>query len=293
MDDLNPETHMTESKARPAVVVGIDGSEAAIRAARWAVRAAVGRNLPLRLIYVIEPGSEAVRLEAEYAGIALREARAAVTTSGQEVDVETGIRYGRIDAVLAQESCNAEMICVGTGDVDSDSDDLSDRPAHTTASDLTRSARCRVVVVGQLDEEPPAEPGCLAVVIDESSTAELMLQDAFREARLRNCALMVLDVGAPTLDVSLNHRISRWQASYPDVPVHCLALRTDVIAFLEQCASSISTTFVDGSDSDWAARLIATRVDGSVSQSHRHGLRHAGLAGAASLDGELTSLSGS
>jgi nucleotide-binding universal stress UspA family protein len=123
---------MNEPKARPPIVVGIDGSDAAIRAARWAVDAAVSRNLPLRLIYVIEPGSEAVRLEVEYAGIALREARGAVTTSGQHVEVETAVRRGEIDAVLAQESRSAEMICIGTGNVDDDFDDFVDWPAGTT-----------------------------------------------------------------------------------------------------------------------------------------------------------------
>lgn len=60
------------------MVVGIDGSQSAIRAAEWAVDEAAGRGAPLRLIHVIEPGSEAVRLETEYAEASLRAARAAV-----------------------------------------------------------------------------------------------------------------------------------------------------------------------------------------------------------------------
>jgi nucleotide-binding universal stress UspA family protein len=39
----------------PTVVVGVDGSKAAIDAARWAVHEAVRRDIPLRLVYVIEP----------------------------------------------------------------------------------------------------------------------------------------------------------------------------------------------------------------------------------------------
>ena len=39
----------------PSVVVGIDGSRSAVNAALWAVDEAVGRDIPLRLIYAIDP----------------------------------------------------------------------------------------------------------------------------------------------------------------------------------------------------------------------------------------------
>jgi len=40
----------------PSVVVGIDGSRAAVRAALWAVDAAVSRDIPLRLVVRHPPG---------------------------------------------------------------------------------------------------------------------------------------------------------------------------------------------------------------------------------------------
>ena len=46
---------MNESAAPPSIVVGIDGSKAAIGAALWAVDEAVSRDIPLRLLYAIEP----------------------------------------------------------------------------------------------------------------------------------------------------------------------------------------------------------------------------------------------
>lgn len=39
----------------PAVVVGIDGSRTAVDAALWAVDEAVSRDIPLRLVYAIDP----------------------------------------------------------------------------------------------------------------------------------------------------------------------------------------------------------------------------------------------
>ena len=41
----------------PTVVVGIDGSRSAVDAALWAVDEAVGRDIPLRLVYAVDPNT--------------------------------------------------------------------------------------------------------------------------------------------------------------------------------------------------------------------------------------------
>jgi nucleotide-binding universal stress UspA family protein len=46
---------MNDKHAPSAVVVGIDGSPPAIRAAQWAIDEAVSRSVPLRLVYVTKP----------------------------------------------------------------------------------------------------------------------------------------------------------------------------------------------------------------------------------------------
>lgn len=46
---------MSDPRPARAVVVGIDGSRAATHAALWAVDEAVNRDIPLRLVYVIDP----------------------------------------------------------------------------------------------------------------------------------------------------------------------------------------------------------------------------------------------
>ena len=46
---------MNETSKPPSIVVGIDGSKAAVHAALWAVDEAVSRDIPLRLLYAIEP----------------------------------------------------------------------------------------------------------------------------------------------------------------------------------------------------------------------------------------------
>ena len=49
---------MTRTQPPRSIVVGIDGSDAGLRAARWAVDEAANRGLALRLVHVIEPGSK-------------------------------------------------------------------------------------------------------------------------------------------------------------------------------------------------------------------------------------------
>lgn len=46
---------MNQSHKPPSIVVGIDGSKPAVQAALWAVDEAASRDIPLRLLYAIEP----------------------------------------------------------------------------------------------------------------------------------------------------------------------------------------------------------------------------------------------
>lgn len=133
--------HQTSSPSLPPVVVGIDGSESAIRAAEWAAAEAVNRGVPLRLVHVIEPGSEAVRLEAEYAEIALRAARDAITAPGRRLEVEAVVVHGDISAVLIEESRHAALMCVGSSGVDHP----NRMPLGSAARDMARSAHWSII----------------------------------------------------------------------------------------------------------------------------------------------------
>lgn len=46
---------MKDTDAASTVVVGIDGSDTAIRAAQWALDEVVSRSATMRLVYVITP----------------------------------------------------------------------------------------------------------------------------------------------------------------------------------------------------------------------------------------------
>ena len=66
---------MSEQFTPPSIVVGIDGSRTAVRAALWAIDEAVSRDVPLRLVGAAN--SPAERAEAE---LAVRSAAAAVAS---------------------------------------------------------------------------------------------------------------------------------------------------------------------------------------------------------------------
>ncbi len=179
---------MIHTDCPTSIVVGIDGSEAAVRAAQWAVDEAMSRDLPLRLLHIIEPGSEAVRLENEYAQIALETARGAVELLSPRVHVQTAIKRGGIDAVLARESRTAELICIGA----SASESLDEPSGRSTSAAFARSARCPVVVVGNAGEPVASEIGCVAVIVDGSESDDLMLRDAWAQASIRKYSVLAM-----------------------------------------------------------------------------------------------------
>jgi len=107
-------------KASAPVTVGVDGSDAALNAAKWAVDEAISRDVPLRIVHVTHiegaPASpqDAFRLDVQYAESSLRAATAAVEGTGKPVKIETDILWGSPDTALINESRNASLVCVGS-----------------------------------------------------------------------------------------------------------------------------------------------------------------------------------
>ena len=90
---------MSTIQSAPAVVVGVDGSRTAIHAALWAVDEAVSRDIPLRLVYVIDPlqasGDGSHDGRHSIARAALYDAYRAVDATGKPVKMETDVLSGQ------------------------------------------------------------------------------------------------------------------------------------------------------------------------------------------------------
>ncbi|WP_407689437.1 universal stress protein [Mycobacterium sp. HUMS_1102779] len=220
------------------VVVGVDGSKAATDAARWAVDEAVGRDIPLRLVYVIEP-SDPVGAEVETGGhaaarSALRDAQRAVEATGKPVKIETEILTGKPLVALMEESRAAAMICVGA---------LGLNHAHhgvgSLAAAVAASALCPVAVIRRAPGRP-AHRQVSRVVVEADNAA--LLRFAFDEARLRRAPLCAISVSATAgpdntdgrrlAQAELRRRIAPWEHLYPDVPVESGVVRGTVDKYL-------------------------------------------------------------
>ena len=175
--------------ASPAVVVGIDGSRSAVGAALWAVDEAVSRDIPLRLVYAIDPGdtadadSDDAARELATAEIAVRHAYTAVESTDKPVKIEIEILQKNPTRALIDSSRWAALLCVGSIGLKHSSQGR----IGSTAAALAAAAHCPVAVVHGYDHDR-ASQGWVVAELDESSTLDGVLQCALEEARLRGAA---------------------------------------------------------------------------------------------------------
>jgi nucleotide-binding universal stress UspA family protein len=230
---------MRELFPAPAVVVGVDGSKAATHAARWAVDEAIGRDIPLRLVYVIDPldpyALRAREDELAAAHSALHDAQRGAGAAGQSVKIETEILWGKPLTKLMVESRSAAMICVG-----SIGRNHACRCGGTVAAVLARSALCPVAVIqGRMGRS--ATPQVSSVVAEADNGA--VLRHAFEEARLRGAPLRAISISRVAAtgragdenrlaQAQLTRRVARWTRLYPDVQVESVIVRGSAERYL-------------------------------------------------------------
>ncbi|APE18807.1 universal stress protein UspA [Mycobacterium sp. WY10] len=245
----------------PSIVVGVDGSRGAVRAALWAIDEAVSRDLPLRLIYAIDSsGAEPVDPQQEphllaAAELAVRRAAEAVEVTGRPVKLDIDILPGRPIATLVDASRWAAMICVGeVGLKHFDSDRIG-----STATALVTAAHCPVAIV-RGEDRIGRDPGWIIVELDESPDSAAVLQFGVQEARLRGAPLRVLgawqsrytDVhdshavsdGNRMVRAQLDRRLSHWKKQYPDLDARPVAIHGNVLHYLAKHADSIQLVVV-------------------------------------------------
>ncbi|BBA88972.1 universal stress protein [Mycobacterium pseudoshottsii] len=221
-----------------SVVAGINGSQAAINAAKWAVDEAISRQLPLRLVYIIpsqQTGSvHAPDWELERAERALAEAEGAVQSDGHPIEVETVVRAGEPAQVLIDESQETALICVGTARRGPATDGL----LGPTAAALVRGAHCPVAVIRTNPDGSPTELGVIAVVLNDDADNDEVVHAAMEEGRRRHAVVRQID-----------RRLDSWVRRYPDVPVQVVASGTGARS-VENHSSAIDLAVVGEADAD-------------------------------------------
>ncbi|BBX97046.1 universal stress protein [Mycobacterium lacus] len=257
--------------------MGIDGSDAAINAAKWAVAEAASRDIPMRLIHAIpepQPGAPEgdAGLDLEFAETALRTAAAEVHAMGQPIKVEAEVVRGPSDRALIDESRNAEMVCVGSVGIGW----VARKVLGSTADAVARQAHCPVAIIRTTRDGSPvgSDSGWIAVVVDDSAGNDAVLEHGFREAQLRGTPILAL--GAWRWGVGeipyrqLNRRLGPWVSRYPDVHVRPAAARRGVAEFLAGTEEPIQLAVVGSGAAGDVARMIGPATP--------HVRRHAGCS---------------
>jgi nucleotide-binding universal stress UspA family protein len=243
------------------IVVGIDGSDAAINAAKWAVAEATSRDIPLRLIYAIperRPAENAgdESLDFEYGETALRVACSALHAMGEPVKIEAELVQGPPDTALIKESERAAMICIGSVGLTP----LVLKILGSTAESVAKNAHCPVAVIRRVHQSDEPASGSIAVVVDDSPGNDAVLEHGFREARLREAPILALGVWRWGLGEipyeQLNSRLGRWVTEYPEVHVRPAAARNGAPEFLANTQERLDLAVVGSADAGKVARMV-------------------------------------
>lgn len=224
-----------------------------MRAALWAIDEAVSRDIPLRLVYAIEPSSSDADPQDEVrrlasAELAVRYAANAVEATERPVKVEVEILPGQPIATLVDASRAAAMICVGeVGLKHFDHDRIG-----TTATTLVTTAHCPVAIVRGSERAAGPGPGWVVVELDESPDSAAVLQFGVAEARLRKAPLRVLGSWRAQLD----RRLSHWTHQYPDLDARPVAVHGSVLNYLAKHGEEIQLVVVGARNAEGVEELF-------------------------------------
>ncbi|TNC21836.1 universal stress protein [Amycolatopsis alkalitolerans] len=237
-----------------AILVGVDGSDSALHATRWAAHEAVRRHTPLHLFHacVLPPLGPHVTAATE-AGVTetlieqghqwLRLAKGVAWEAEPGVEVRTELRVGLAAGELIGESAHALLVVLGSRGLGG----FKGMLVGSVSSGVAAHGHCPVVVVrGRLPGDAPPEGGPVVVGVDGSEVSDSAVAFAFEEASLRNVPLVAvhtwIDVSvaetwsALPFDVDweavaederrlLAERMAGWQEKYPEVEVRQRVVR--------------------------------------------------------------------
>jgi nucleotide-binding universal stress UspA family protein len=231
-----------------SVVVGVDGSRAAIRAAGWAVDEVAGTDVPLRLLYVAPTNPSVNPVEARAALAAaeevVHEAYSAVEAMGKPVKVETELLEGQPVPALIAASRSTGLLCVG----DTGAAQHPEGWLGSTARELAQSAHCSVAIVrGDHDDTGGTDPRWIVACVDGLPEGVDVLDLALAEAQRRHARLRVVTergAGDSGGEVLLDPHLVRCRDGYPDVHVDAAVLQGSFRDYLAEHAAFIQLVMV-------------------------------------------------
>lgn len=241
------------SETLASVIVGIDGSDAAINAALWAADEAVSRGLPLRLIYVTKshhPSADDYYQDIHRAEASLRAAQAAVVATGKQVKIETDMLTGPPGAALVAESREAELICVGSVRIGRYARSI----LGSTATELAEKAHCRVAIIRLQTDERNHDIHWIVIKMDDSTQNADVIADAMFEAKLRHAPVLAL--GDRRDRTELERKVEKWARRYPDVHIYPIADDPDVAGFVRHHDEPVQLVVIGASQVGELAEIL-------------------------------------
>jgi nucleotide-binding universal stress UspA family protein len=237
------------------IVVGIDGSDSARRAAMWAAAEAARRRVPLKLVtavstaaftYVdgfVPPSDFFESLESEARGL-LSATRSDVRQKYPNLDVQLDLRAGHPVTTLIEESDKAGLVVLGSRDLDG----VHRLLAGSTAVGVAGHSRCPVAVVrARVPGGAVPCSGPVVVGVDGAPASESAVSVAFEEASARGVELVAVHAWIEFASDTeyryarqyvtdwrpietreyelLAERLAGWQEKYPDVSVQRVVSR--------------------------------------------------------------------
>lgn len=260
----------------PSVVVGIDGSRAALDAALWAVDEAVSRDIPLRLVYAIDStdnsatDTQGAARKLATAELSVRYAFTAVESTEKPVKIEVEILQGHPTRALMDASRGAAMLCVGSIGLNH----FTEGRVGSTAATLVARAHCPVAMIRQQGGATSSKPGWVVVEVDESVDSSV-LQLGVEEAQLRGAPLRVMTAlrsrftdihdahtaseGNRQVRANLDRSLACWRRRYPDLDLRSVAVNGSAVNYLAKHAGDIQLVVMGcGDRSDVGALLGPT-----------------------------------
>lgn len=233
------------------IVVGVDGSPAALEAVRWGARTAARHRAPLELVHAagfpdllagtLVPPHPDLKMLLRKKGLEYLHLASEFAEAAADVDVRTRLDVDTAATALLDASSSARMLVLGA----SGRSQLSNLITGSVAITLSTRAQCPTVIVrGSGWETSRNLP--VVVGIDGSPTSERAIAAAFEEADVRRVPLLAVhawDDGDNTSifsDIALHfewqpvgdaerrllaQRLAGWCEQYPDVDVEQVVVR--------------------------------------------------------------------
>jgi nucleotide-binding universal stress UspA family protein len=258
---------MNNSKAGQPIVVGVDGSTSALRAALWAADEAAQRHRPLRLVFasnsfplgssggLTPPQSyfDAVQVGGEQV---LAAAETAIRRQHPGLEIDLHLLSAAAVPTLIEQTRDAQLLVLGSRG----SGGFRGILVGSTAVALVAHGHCPVAVIrGRTPEATPPVDGPVVVGVDGSATSDAAIAASFDEASWRSAALvavLALNDATPATDYIhptpagreaaeqngrelLAERLAGCQEKYPDVAVRRVVTRAQPVeALLENAADA-------------------------------------------------------